>query len=60
MRVAAQFAAALAEHGLLQISLPRSLRKLRYRPSFPISTPVIPAKAGIQRVEAKLAIRNQV
>ena len=29
-----------------------------FRPSFPF--PVIPAKAGIQMVEAKFAIRNQV
>ena len=27
--------------------------------SFPIFTPVIPAKAGIQRIAAKPAIRNQ-
>ena len=37
--------------------LPRHSRF--FTPSFPLFSPVIPAKAGIQMIAAKFAIRNQ-
>ena len=40
--------------------LPRDATLVFPTPSFSLYTPVIPAKTGIQIVEAKLAIRNQV